>query len=375
MPATAGWRGCDIVSEAAPRSSPPGSDEVSLLGLLNSLLRSRRPIAALSGALVLLVALWTLLAPRTYSAWTSFMPQVPQGQPSGLAGFAAQLGFGGAAGAPGQSPRFYARLLLTRELLAATADSTYSSGQGAGARVVSLAELLDVASEVPPVRREVTIRRLRGLITVLTDAETGLVTARVTTRWPGLSVQIAQRLLAHLDHFNAQTRQSAARSERLFAENRLAEAQGELRASEERLRAFLERNRNFDNSPQLVFEQARLQRDVAVRQAVVSSLVQSFEQARIAEVRDTPVITVVESPALPVLPDPRRLPVKVLLALLGGIVLGSLLALARDATMRRQRSEGDDMTEFQLLWDATVRDLVLLPNGVVRRVRRAAERR
>jgi len=90
------------------------------------------------------------------------------------------------------------------------------------------------------------------------------------------------------------TRQSQAAAERGFTEERMAEAQEELRAAENELQRFLQNNRQFQNSPELVFQHDRLQRRVAMRQQVYTSLVQSYEQARIDEVPNTPVITVVE---------------------------------------------------------------------------------
>jgi uncharacterized protein involved in exopolysaccharide biosynthesis len=54
------------------------------------------------------------------------------------------------------------------------------------------------------------------------------------------------------------------------------------------MQAFLQANRQWANSPDLTFQHDRLERDIALRQQVYTTLVQSFEQARISEVRDTP---------------------------------------------------------------------------------------
>ena len=86
---------------------------------------------------------------------------------------------------------------------------------------------------------------------------------------------------------------------------------------------FIDQNSRWMDSAQLTFDHDRLQREVMMRQQIVTSLSQSFEQARIDEVRDTPVITIVERPEAPVYPNPRNLYVKGLL----GIVLGALLAV------------------------------------------------
>ena len=64
---------------------------------------------------------------------------------------------------------------------------------------------------------------------------------------------------------------------------------------------------NTATRPELNFQQERLQRQVQLQQQLYTTLSQSFEQAKIEEVRDTPVITVVEPPEAPVRPDPRGL--------------------------------------------------------------------
>jgi uncharacterized protein involved in exopolysaccharide biosynthesis len=98
-----------------------------------------------------------------------------------------------------------------------------------------------------------------------------------------------------LNEFNLETRQSQALEEGRFVSARMAEAQEELREAEEALKTFLQQNRQFRNSPELVFEHDRLQRQVAMRQEIFTSLAQSHEQSRIDAVRDTPVITVIAS--------------------------------------------------------------------------------
>ncbi len=86
---------------------------------------------------------------------------------------------------------------------------------------------------------------------------------------------------------------------------------------------FLQHNRDYRGSPQLVFEGQRRQRVVDMDQALVTSLVQSFEQAKIEEVRSVPLITVIDGPVVPQRPDSRHL----LLRGVSGLFLGGLAAV------------------------------------------------
>ena len=78
-----------------------------------------------------------------------------------------------------------------------------------------------------------------------------------------------------------------------------------------------------------------LQREVMLRQSVLTTLVQSYEQARISEVRDTPVITVLYTPFVPAGPDDLRLELVVALGLLAGGMAGIIFAFLIEALPSR----------------------------------------
>ena len=150
------------------------------------------------------------------------------------------------------------------------------------------------------------------------------------------------------------TRQSQAAAERAFIETRLAEVQDSLRAAEDRLERFLESNRQWAGSAELTFQRDRIQRQVVMQQQVFTSLAEAHEQARIGEVRNTPVITVVERP---VRPNPRWRVLKVALGMVLGGMLGVMLAFGREYADRARAREGDGYREFSTLWQQTWADI------------------
>jgi uncharacterized protein involved in exopolysaccharide biosynthesis len=198
------------------------------------------------------------------------------------------------------------------------------------------------------------VRRLRRCLDVSIDAKTSVVRLSIWTRSPDLSEQVVQRIMGLVNAFNLRQRQSQASKERRFIEGRLAEAKTELRAEEDVLQAFLQRNREYRNSAQLLFEHDRLEREVNLRQQTVTQLAQAFEVARIDEVRNTPVITIVEQPIVPPEPDPRRLLLKGLLALIGGGVLSAILAVGHETMERLAQDEPRASEETRRLWRETV---------------------
>jgi uncharacterized protein involved in exopolysaccharide biosynthesis len=189
---------------------------------------------------------------------------------------------------------------------------------------------------------------LADQVSVNTDVQAGLVKVSTTTRWADLAAQLNRRLLELVNDFNLQRQQTQAGEERVFVERRMQQAQGELEAAEAELENFLRRNRRYQDSPQLVFEASRLQRRVDLRQQVYLSLAQSFEQARIEEVRNTPVITVVDSPEVSVRRS-RGVVKSGALGLLIGILLAGTWVFVEEHLVRERLEKPEEYLEFQSL--------------------------
>ncbi|MDX1647963.1 MAG: Wzz/FepE/Etk N-terminal domain-containing protein [Longimicrobiales bacterium] len=340
-------------TRAAPPPTPV-DDEISLWEVLAVLLRRRATIVLTTGLVAASAVAFTLLRADSYTTEASFRPQGSEQSGSQLMALASQFGVSVPGGGEEASPAFYAELLDSREILSRAAERTYEVD---GVGTVLLKDLLEIEEETEALRDQAAIEWLREeAVEVSTGRETGTVTLTVTTEWPGLSRDIAEELLAEVARFNLSTRQSQAAAERAFIEERVQEAEAELETAEDALRVFLESNRQWQDSPLLVFRQQALQREVTLRQSVLTTLVQSFEQARIAEVRDTPVITVLQDPYLPPGPDDRRL----LLAGALGVVLGGMMGIVLAFVVEafRRPSEGDPAKEdFQATWNGLKRSL------------------
>lgn len=308
--------------------SPVVPDD-AYLGALWSLLKRRRRMLVITPAIFMVIAFaWALLKPRSYTSLASFLPQKSDLSRSGLGALASQLGVNLSLDQTGQSPAFYAALLQTPELLGAVVDGQYQLAGGPDS--VSLAQALRVTGRNPALVREFTIRRLRDIVDIRVDQSTDIVRLFVTTRSAALSQQVATRLLDEVNRFNVERRRTRASAERQFADDRRRQAQEEMKESEARLQRFLEGNRNYTNAPALVAENERLRREVSLRQQVYTTLTQAYEQARIDEVRNTPVITVVEHPQAPVRPDSRRAVNWLAVSLVLGVLCGLAAAIVLD---------------------------------------------
>jgi len=341
-------------------------DEISLLEVFNLLLRHRHRIVGLA-VLVAAVAVGAVfLAGPTWRATAAFVPQGSDAERGRLANLAGQFGINVPTGdAAGQSPAFYAELLRSREVLRPVAEASYTfleggAGDGGDAEQIAgtLPEILEIEEETPGLETAGAMEWLReDAVEVRTDPETGMVNLSVDTRWAGLSHAIAERLLTLVNEFNLETRQSRAAAERTFIEGRLAEREDSLLAAENRLESFLQSNRQFENSPELLFRHDRLQRQVARHQQVVTSLSQAYEEARVSEVRNTPVITVLEPAERPLEPESRDLGLRLALGLALGGMLGVFWAFGVELVRRERAVDSESYREFSTLWSRVRREL------------------
>jgi uncharacterized protein involved in exopolysaccharide biosynthesis len=171
-----------------------------------------------------------------------------------------------------------------------------------------LIDRLRVKAPDPREREERSLAKLRSSLRITPDAKTNVVSLSVDSKDPLLAYQIAQALLSSLDQFNVNVRRSRARNEREFLEGRVAAAQGDLQAAEGDLEHFLLGNRgDTRSSPSLAFRETGLRRKLDMAQTRFVDLQRQLDQARVQEVRDTPAITVIDKPNLPVRRDrPHR---------------------------------------------------------------------
>jgi uncharacterized protein involved in exopolysaccharide biosynthesis len=346
-------------SEGAPQpgnapSLPAQPVEISLLSLANLALRSRRLVVALVAVAATLTIVTVLLTDRTYTSTAAFMPQGRRQAPS-FSGLAAQLGIGLGMAEAGQSPQFYVDLIRSREILLGVMDTTYPWGPSR--TPTPLPAILKMEGDSPIEVRENTIKALRAMIEPSANLRTGVIRISLRSPDPELSQRLAARLIESTNRFNLRTRQSQGAAERRFTEGRLAEVRDSVRAAEDRLQNFLLANRDYRNSPTLVFQHERLTNELALIRAVHTTISQAYEQAKIEEVRDTPVITTIEQPAVALRPDTRGGMRKLILAMFLAAVLGVILTGLRTGLVHASTAGGSEYQQFDALRQATFNDL------------------
>lgn len=321
-------------------------DEISVFALGTVLLRNRWRITRWMFIGAVLAALSVFSKPVLYSASASFVPQgSTDAARSGLASIAGQFGVSLPASGQSVSPEFYSMLLKSRPVLRDIAYDTVVVREMGGRRV-SFFDLFEIVGGSAARREEQGVRVLRGIVSTSVVKPTGVVQLTVATRWPSVSLAVATALVSGVNEYNQRTRQGQAAAERKFVEGRLAVASADLRAAEDRLERFLRTNREFGSSAELTFQGDRLRRDLAFQQQLYTSLIQAYEEVRIREVRDTPVITVIEAPSVSTNPEGRGRRMRVLLGLAIGGFVGVLITLISGIVAHRRNERNPEASEF-----------------------------
>ena len=239
-----------------------------------------------------------LLIPSQFESRVLLLPELasPGALPSGVATVASQLGIS-LPTEPGRSAEFYGDLVRSRIVLEEVLRARYRVPRSPGSSSPDSATLLDIlrVRGATQVRRMELGREWLRLATRIDVTRTGIIFVRVRAFHPELAAAIANEYVTAVNRFNTERRQSQARQRRMFVETRVAAVDGELREAEDNLRTFYERNREWQSSPKLLFEEGRLRRQIDARRDLLLSLRRDLESARIAEANDVPVVTVIEA--------------------------------------------------------------------------------
>ena len=272
-----------------------------------------------------------LALPNQYTSSASFIAQGASASvlPSALQGLAATIGIGAARD---YSPQFYADLAVSDPVLGAAINRSYSVPGARELRRLTYVQIEGLDDQSPRRANDAALRHLRRRVAGRVDVRTNIINVSVTARYPELSRDLTQALLDALDSMNISFRQEQSRELRQFFESRVAEAQIELDSAEGALQRFLERNRVTQTSPLLTFEQMRLSRTAELKRTVYTTVLERYEEAKMQEARNVPVLTVLSPPQVPVRKSgpPRRFIVAV------GLLVGLLAAIAQDLISARR---------------------------------------
>jgi len=345
----------EIMLAAVPGTATGGTpaDEVSFVELINVVLRRRWLIFRSALWVAITVGIIGYAWPASYTVTVGFIPQATgsgSSTLSSLSGLAAQFGVSVPSLAGGVTPDLYVSLLETPDFLRPIVQARYAFTDDHGVKWnASYIDLYDFEGDTPGKTFDLALTALIKSMSVSDNQTTSAVSVSIQTKWPALSQQIGAKLLQLVDAFNVSARQQQAQALESFSDQRLGQARHELSAAEDSLARFQQQNRDYSNSPMLTLEYSRLQRAITLKQTVYVNLVQTYEQARIDAVRNTPSLVVVDPALAPLTADKKHLLLKVAASLFAGAVIGFAIAFLGFVGDQSKRSDAQNVDEFERL--------------------------
>jgi len=271
---------------------------------------------------------WGKLMPKKYTAKATFIGVSGtrlnlSGNLGALGALASQFGIANLTGGDGAalSPYFYTDLITADTILSQLATVALRDTSDAAAPPKPMLVWLKVKGKTRADSIQRAERKLKQMLVVDLQVRTGMVKVSFTAKRPYLAAAVTDTLLGLVNSFVGRDLRTRATATRRFLQDRLAQVDSEMKLQQDKLTAFLEKNREYQNSPMLQFRQAELQRDLELKRDLYLSVSRSLEEARMNEVKDTPLISIIDRPSIPTRPSGTR-------AAVSGILLGLFLPFA-----------------------------------------------
>tara|TARA_Y100001958_G_scaffold30445_1_gene19629 strand:+ start:46390 stop:47559 length:1170 start_codon:yes stop_codon:yes gene_type:complete len=173
---------------------------------------------------------------------------------------------------------------------------------------------------------EKAIKKFSTHIDVFEDKFTGLIKISSTFQDPLIAAAVANFISIQVEKYIQKENSAQSTREKIFISDRLSIVKIELEESELSLKDFKERNRGYEDSPELFMIYSQLFREVEAKKEVYLTLQQQLELARIEEVKQSPILHILDHAAPPI---QKKSPNRKMFALVFGI-MGILFSSLRE---------------------------------------------
>jgi uncharacterized protein involved in exopolysaccharide biosynthesis len=283
-------------------SSQPGLDPLEVLGIIWA---KRKLILILSFGVSLLTLGILFLFPNYYKAVSTILPETEKGKLSALGQFADIANIAGVNIPGSEIAKLYPTIITSETVLRNVIYKEYQTKKFP--QPVNLVRFWEIDKKDLGEEFEAAYTRLRGGLNASFDMKSSMVIVTLDMTEPELAANVLNTIVGQLDNFMRTKRTSNAQEQRKWIDVRLKEVDGDLRVAEERLKEFREKNRRVSDSPELMLEQDRFAREVQINSTVFIELKKQLELAKIEEIKNIPIINILDVARPPVNKErPRR---------------------------------------------------------------------
>lgn len=281
------------MTESILENNEEQPNSINYIEFLSEIWRQRKFIAWFTGSVTLLTIIILILLPNQYTSTAVILPDVDKSRLGALGSLSDIAAIAGVnIGGEGSLAKLYPTIIKSESVLKNVIYRKYKTEDFPDS--VNLIQFWEIKEETPERDYEEALKKLQKDLTVSAELKTNVVTMSIETRDARLSADILNAVIEGLNEFILTKRTSNASEQRKWIEKRLVEVKRDLEKTENALKEFREKNRIITGSPQLMLEQARLERELQINNTLYIELKKQQELARIEEVRTTPIITVMD---------------------------------------------------------------------------------
>ena len=269
---------------------------------------SKKKLFIINGTvLIVTVAILLFLVKPYFDTTVTILPDYGANASSLLSQFSGLASLAGVSVGNSTPTQIYQELITSEAVLTPVIYAKYKTEEYPDS--VNLIEYdgIEPDESLPPKlqKRKMFLKELAKLTkgVIRTDLDRITQILSITVRMPEgqLSATVANNIATSLDNYIQTQIRTSAKDQRIYVEKRLSEVKDSLTLAENKLKNFSEQNKVISQSPSLLLEQSRLQRNIDILNAIYTQLAQQSELAKIQEVKDTPVINIEETAKNPVI--------------------------------------------------------------------------
>ncbi len=173
------------------------------------------------------------------------------------------------------------------------------------------------------------LKKYFKLLRVNEDRRTGLINVSIEMESPSLAAEVANFIGSQIQTYIQKQNTAKAVKEKLFINERLIIVKNELEILEDNLKDFKERNRGYEASPELYMIHSQKFREAEAKQQVYVTLQQQLELARINEVRQTPIINILDEAKAPINKSRPNRALILILSIFSGFLAGASISIIK----------------------------------------------
>ena len=291
------------------------NDEIDIIELFGKIFQKKMTIILIAVLLMVPGAIYSILSTPMYKSEISIYPTTDEGGVAGalsdIQGIASAFGFNmeSGSGTTFYIPDVAMSRRISKEIVL---RKWHSEEYDKPVNLISYWEIDDNTKFTRRVKRWIkglfpsdktgdpqrkytaaAVGELEDRVSVI-EEDSGLIIINVLMEEPQVAADIANYYIQFIKTYIAEELEIQSRKYREFIEERLASAVVELSESEVVLTNFRKKHTMVLEPPDIQLERGRLRRNVEVNQQVYITLKQQFEIAKIEELKELPIINVLD---------------------------------------------------------------------------------